>query len=179
MTFQRVVWDAAIHCHGHKRNIGCTIDPPKDCPDPTHKCTQPLGAGTGHKGYGYCRFHGGNMPILAMSGERQMKVAAELDAMTGLSLSLIGDRLARVAAAEAMSRRDNEDAFGKYVRAFAQAAERAEGSHLTVEGRVGVLAEASDEELAAVYRRLTDMVEEARRQPPPKQVGPGAPARTN
>lgn len=165
-------WKAGVNCPAHVMSLraDCEYGGDKNCPLPEHHCKNLAGLRTTHPGHDECFAHAGRSSLMSRLGEKSIWRAAAMEALSGLSLSAIGDRLAREAAASAIVVVNDPEAFGRYVRAFAQAAERAEGSKLTVDARIGVLAEASDEELAGVYRELTDRVLLQRAA---KRVGPG------
>ena len=126
-------------------------------------CTQKAGHRTNHQGYGRCWLHGGRAPGGIAFGKRGERYHEAINNFAALSLAQIADKLARLAAAGAVSvTAEDHDDFLRAVTAFARAAERAEGSKVSIETKVSFLAELSDEELDRAIAEAERIVAEAK-----------------
>lgn len=146
-----------------------TYDPKRHCgartrrPGSHPECVQVKGWRTDHKGSGNCYLHLGNTPNGKKAAAREARFAEVLDTIAGVALTDLAGRLARLAFAGAVSidSADHED-FSRAVSAFAKAAERAEGSKLTLEGRIDILAGVPEDEAAAALAEIERMLAAAR-----------------
>lgn len=149
---------------------GRAFDPARHCGAKAHQsgtaCLLPKGFGTDHPGGGHCKFHGGSAPGGRMQAARERRFGDTLDSIATLSLSQVAERLARVAAAELLASEDYGPPWvERCVNAFARAAERAEGSKVTIEAKIDFLASIPDEELEAAIAEAERLVNERRARP--------------
>jgi hypothetical protein len=145
------------------------FDPDKHCGGATNAlngsrpCTQYKGWGTDHKGTGSCKLHFGKSKNGRKHADSEAKAKAALEAFADLSLSKIGDALAREAAARAFgTTEENAEDFARNVTAFDRAADRAEGSKLTIESKLEFLAMLPDAELEAAIAEAERLVAQAK-----------------
>jgi hypothetical protein len=126
-------------------------------------CTLPRGWRTDHFGSGNCRWHGGATPNGAKHAASEAAAKAALEAFADLTLSNIGDALAREAAARAFGTAEgNAENFARNVTAYSRAADRAEGSKITIETKLEFLAALPDSELDAAIAEAERLVAGAR-----------------
>lgn len=122
-------------------------------------CMLVQGWRTDHPGFGNCRWHGGNSPNGKIHAASEAKAKAALEAFADLTLSKIGDALAREAAARAFgTSEENAENFARNVTAFSRAADRAEGSKITIETKLEFLAGLPDSELDAAIAEAERLV---------------------
>lgn len=126
-------------------------------------CGNWKGQGTDHPGVGGCRNHWGTTKSGRAHAQTEARMKAALDLFLSLSLSQIANGLARDAAARALATDParSED-YARNVGAFARAAERAEGSKITIEGRLQFLQQLTDDEVEAAHAEIKRLLAEAR-----------------
>lgn len=147
-----ITFNPEIHCGARRKQGG-------------EPCRKSKGHWTDHKGAGRCWLHGGRTPNGVQFARREMRFRAAVDALAGLTLAQIADKLARLAAAGAISVEDpDHEDFLRAVNAFAKAAERAEGTKITLEGRIDFLASIPDHELEEAIAEAERLVNVRREQ---------------
>jgi hypothetical protein len=147
-----IVFDPAKHCGGKTNAL-----------NGSRPCRRQKGAGTDHKGSGHCDLHFGKTINGRKHAESEARAKEALEAFADLSLSKIGDALAREAAARAFgTAEENAEDFARNVTAFDRAADRAEGSKITVESKIEFLAHLPDAELDAAIAEAERLIEQAR-----------------
>lgn len=141
------------------------FNPDTDCGAKTNPivgalpCKHQKGWGTKHVGAGQCRLHGGTTPNGRKHAASEAKAKAALESFVDLSLSKIGDALAREAAARAFGTDEaNAEDFARNVTAFDRAADRAEGSRITIDSKLEFLARLPDAELDAAIAEAQRLV---------------------
>ena len=122
-------------------------------------CQQAAGVRTDHPGFGRCWLHGGRTQNGRLYAAREAKFAETLDAIASLTLTEIADRLARLAAGEILASANYGPGYvERLVNAFARAAERAEGSKVSIEHKIEYLAQIPDDELEAAIAEAERLV---------------------
>ena len=122
-------------------------------------CKNAKGYKTDHPGFAHCKLHFGNTPNDHKHAASEAKAKAALESFVDLSLSKIGDALAREAAARAFGTDEaNAEDFARNVTAFGRAADRAEGSKITIDSKLEFLARLPDAELDAAIAEAQRLV---------------------